>query len=264
MIVDFDNPVSVQYMKKSIESFAPVKDILSITPVQCTTPKTLPIRYQENENPIPFYVTHDGNDYLKERFFGGTFDDHPIYQSIMHSHYMLIKRMADGEDDLVVMEHDAALVNEESFRAMYEMAWGNVDGFFPGVCMEFYRLSWEYSQWFIGLLDNFPYTKNRYSGPMGIIHHDDRLGWKHPNRDWLMHCKEYWSKDLVSYGNGTTVLPHEGGHHFPSAVKQFYCTSAKNTNVMNCDNVVVDLSYDEYARSINGERRRVVVIFDEF
>lgn len=262
MIVDFDNPVSVQYMNKSIESFAPVKDILSITPVQCTTPKTLPIRFKENEKPIPFYV-EGGHDRVKARFFGGTFDDHPIYQSIMHSHYTLIKRMADGEDDLAVMEHDAALVNEESFRAMYEMAWGNVDGFFPGACMEFYRLSWEYSQWFIGLLDNFPYEQHRYSGPMGIIYLDDRLGWKYPNRDWLMPCKEYWPEDLSSYGNGKIVIPHMGGHHFPRAIKQFYCTSTKNTNVTSCDNVVGE-HLDDNTRSINGQTRRDLVIFDEF
>ena len=85
MIVDFDNPVSVQYMNKSIESFAPVKDILSITPVQCTKPHTLPIRYRKNFNPIPFYVDQEsGTDECRARFVGGTFDDNPIYLSLIH------------------------------------------------------------------------------------------------------------------------------------------------------------------------------------
>ena len=63
---------------------------------------------------------------------------------------------------------------------MYEMAWGKVDGYFPGACMEFYRLSQAYSQWFIALLDDFPYKQKRYSGPMGIIQDMTKTGLETP------------------------------------------------------------------------------------
>ena len=264
MIVDFDNPVSVQYMNKSIESFAPVKDILSITPVQCTKPNTLPIRYKRNFKPIPFYVKNNGKDFCRPRFIGGTFDDNPIYQSIMHSHYTLIKRMAQGEADIAIMEHDAALVNEESFRAMYETVWGKVDGYFPGACMEFYRFSQSYSKWFTDLLDDFPYTKMRYSGPMGIIQNSGALGWKVTSRDWLLPCKEVREVDSISYGVGIAEQFHGRGTHYKPAIKQFYCTGTQNTNLFDYSDVVEDLSVDESAKSSNGPMRRDFVIFDEF
>ena len=263
MIVDFDNPVSVQYMNKSIESFAPVKDILSITPVQCTKPNTLPLRYKRNFKPIPFYVGED-DDAARARFFGGTFDDNPIYQSIMHSHYLLVKRMAEGETDLAVMEHDAALVNEESFRAMYETVWGQVDGYFPGACMEFYRFSQAYSAWYVALLDDFPYERRRYSGPMGIIQDSRKLGWNNTERHWLLPCKEVLDDDVISYGKGIVEQFNGSGIRYKPATKQFYCTGMKNTNLFDYSDVVEDLSVSDSELSSNGPMRRDFVIFDEF
>tara|TARA_B110000858_G_scaffold82970_1_gene96147 strand:- start:4447 stop:5238 length:792 start_codon:yes stop_codon:yes gene_type:complete len=263
MIVDFDNPVSVQYMNKSIQSFTPVKDILSITPVQCTTPNTLPIRYKKNYKPIPFYVGDDGIDFCRPRFFGGTFDDNSIYQSIMHSQYTLIKRMAQGESDIAIMEHDAALVNEESFRAMYSKVWGEVDGYFPGACMEFYRFSQSYSKWFIDLLDNFPYTDYRFSGPMGVISTSVELGWKSTG-DWLLPCKEVFDEDAISYGAGIVNQLLGKGKRFKPATKQFYCTGMGNTNLFDYSDVVGDLSKEDYDLSNNGPMRRDFVLFDEF
>jgi len=265
MIVDFDNPVSVQYMNKSIESFAPVKDILSITPVQCTKPNTLPIRYKRNFKPIPFYVSKGGDDEARARFFGGTFDDNPTYQSIMHSHYTLIKRMAAGESDIAIMEHDAALVNEESFRAMYETVWGKVDGYFPGACMEFYRFSQAYSAWYVALLDDFPYRdRRRYSGPMGIIQDSKPLGWDAPDQDWLLPCKEVLDGDFISLGIGITQQFNGRGIRYKPATKQFYCTDKKNTNLFDYSDVVDDLTVPDSKHSSNGPMRRDFVIFDEF
>ena len=260
MIVDFDNPISVQYMNRSIKSFAPVKDILTIEPVQCTKPETLPIRYKKNQEPIPFYVL-SGGDHVRARFFGGTFDDHPIYQSIMHSHYMLIKRMALGED-IVIMEHDAALVNEESFRAMYNDCWGKVEGFFPGVCMEFYNFSQEFATWFIQLMDDYPYFPKRMSGPMGVITCSGMLGWDDYDTNWLLPAKQYYQSLFSTCGSGIDNSFNANGKSFSTAVKQFYCVSAMNTNVFSCDTIVDDRN--ENARSINGQSRRELVIFDEF
>jgi len=265
MIVDFDNPVSVQYMNKSIESFAPVKDILSITPVQCTKPNTLPIRYKKNFKPIPFYVKNDGKDYCRARFFGGTFDDNPIYQSIMHSHYSLIKRMAAGESDIAIMEHDAALVNEESFRAMYETVWGKVDGYFPGACMEFYRFSQSYSKWFTDLLDDFPYRDcRRYSGPMGIIQDSGKLGWNITNKDWLLPCKEVRDGDFVSSGKGIAEQLHGQGIRHKPATKQFYCLGMRNTNTIDYADLFDNPDAQPHTKSSDGPMLRDFVVFDEF
>lgn len=168
IICDFDNELSMRYLDLSLKSFEPVRDIVNITPVQCTTPKTLPIRFQKNEEPIPFYVEDDGKDYLRARFFGGTWCDNEIHNSIMHSQLMLIERIAAGEP-IAIMEHDAALINEESFRYMVDEYWGEVDIFMPGTCMEFYGLSQRYAKKFVDLLYNFPYMDHRVSGPFGTM-----------------------------------------------------------------------------------------------
>lgn len=262
MIVDFDNPVSVQYMNKSIESFAPVKDILSITPVQCTTPETLPIRFKKNQEPIPPFILDNGKDYCRPRFFGGNFDDLPLYQSIMHSHYILIMRIALGED-IAIMEHDAALVNEESFRAMIEAAWGKVDGFFPGSMMEFYSLSEEYAQWYINLLHHFP-SEDRFTGPMGILSQSRALGWNDNTGDWLLPAKEILDKHYTSLGTGISHQMWGKGHkHFELGVKQYYSMTAKNTNAITQDELFLD-TMGENEQGTTAATRRDFVLFDEF
>ena len=265
MIADFGNPVSVQYMNKSIKSFAPVRDILSITPVQCTKPDTLPIRYKKNFKPIPFYVNQEsGTDACRPRCFGGTFDDNPIYQSIMYSHYALIHRMAQGEYDIAIMEHDAALVNEESFRAMYAEVWGKVDGYFPGACMEFYRFSQAYAQWFVDLLEDFPYAKRRYSGPMGIIANSGQLGWKTTDRDWLLPCKEVNDEDALAYGLGISQQFRGHGKRYEPAVKQFYCLGKRNTNNIDYADLFDNPDAQPHTTSKDGPMLRDFVLFDEF
>jgi len=263
MIVDFDNPVSVQYMNKSIESFAPVKDILSITPVQCTTPETLPIRFKKNQEPIPPFIIKNGTDFCRPRFFGGNFDDLPLYQSIMYSHYALICEIALGEE-IAIMEHDAALVNEESFRAMIDTAWGKVDGFFPGTIMEFYSLSEEYAQWMVKLLHNFP-SKDRYTGPMGVISKSgSRLGWNDHKGQWLLPAKEIFDTQYTSLGIGIeNQLFGRGDTQFEPAVKQYYSMSAKNTNAITQDELFLD-TMGENDQGTTAATRRDFVVFDEF
>lgn len=251
MLVDFNNPLSLQYMNLSLESFSAVNDIVKITPVQCTTPETLPIRFQENEEPIPPYVDrNDPNDFLRARYFGGSFCDSPLYQSIMYSQLQLIKRIANGEP-IAIMEHDAALVNEDSFREMVDMFWGQVDVFIPGACMEFYGLSKRVARWMIHILDNFPLGQtplDRLSGPYGILNRSSTLGWNEPT-SWLVPTKSNADIDKTCFSTSSILkAQHAMGHLFDPACKQFMFNTLENTNTMTYDpetsNHSHDLDYD--------------------
>lgn len=237
IICDFDNPTSMRYLELSLESFSPVDDILKITPVQCTTPETLPIRYERNQAPIPFYVDVPNGDTLQPRFFGGTFCDTPIYNCIMHSQWQLIKRIAEGEP-IAIMEHDAALVNEDSFREMIDMFWGEVDFFCPGACMEFYGMSQRFAKWMYDLLDDFPYQNDqRYSGPFGVISNSRRLGWNEYST-WLVPSKCVEDEDLITFSTDIWKAQDGIGYNFQPACKQFYFRDTRNTNAMDYDVVL--------------------------
>lgn len=238
MICDFNNPVSMQYVELSLKSFEPVSDIVNITPVQCTTPNTLPIRHGENEPPIPHYIDRDdllaGRDRLRPRFFGGSFCDSPIYNCVMHSHWQLIKRIAEGEP-IAIMEHDAALVDEESFRNLIDVFWGQVEFFCPGACMEFYGMTQDFAKWMYELLDDFPHEESqRYSGPMGVISRHYLMGWERSS-NFLVPTKFRDDLDLICYS--PSIDDAQDGFvdehfKFKPACKQFYFRNKKNTNDM--------------------------------
>ena len=42
VICDFDNPLSMRYLSLTQESFSRVEDIITLHPVQCTKPDTMP------------------------------------------------------------------------------------------------------------------------------------------------------------------------------------------------------------------------------
>ena len=238
IICDMGNPLSMRYVELSLKSFEPVSDILRITPVQCTTPDTLPIRFQKNEEPIPFYVGLDyEDDYLRPRFFGGTFCDQPIYNSIMHSQLMLIEKIAAGQP-IAIMEHDAALVNEESFRTMIDEYWGEVDIFMPGTCMEFYGLSQRYAEKFVDFMYNFPYLDSRVSGPLGSMLAIEQLNDLNPFDDYevLAPTKSREDIDMQSFAPNLYLATHGQGYDmYQPACKQFFFRNAGNTNAMKYD-----------------------------
>ena len=264
MICDFSNPISMRYVEMSLESLKPLNDIITITPVQCTTPETLPVRYEKNLEPIPFYVSDDGKDYLRPRHYGGTFCDDPIYNCIMHSHMQLIERIAQGEE-ILILEHDAALVNEESFRDMLDTFWGS-DIFFPGACMEFYGLSQRFASWMVELMEDFPlvqesagYQKDcRFSGPMGVIAYCGVLGFGETG-NFLMPTKDRDDMDKVCFSNSIHDVQKGLGFNTDPAFKQFYFTQTKNTNSPTYS----DLLQDETLQvSSSGPRRRDFIFID--
>lgn len=177
ILCDFDNPLSMRYLEHSLESFKPVEDIVNITPVQCDTPATTPIHHpairrpfrEEDYAKLPSWIDlDDPNDSLADRHIGGAFYDTPEYNAIAYSHLKLIKRIAEGEP-IAIMEHDAALINEESFRDMIDECWGEVDFFIPGTCMEFYGMSSRFAADLYEHMYNLPeYPGNHYSGFFGV------------------------------------------------------------------------------------------------
>jgi hypothetical protein len=250
MICDMGNPLSMRYVELSLASFERVSDIISITPVQCTTPETLPIRFEKNQEPIPFYVGEAGeDDYLHARFFGGTFCDNEKYNSIMHSQLMFIERIAAGEP-IAIMEHDAALINEESFRTMIDEHWGEVDVCMPGTCMECYGMSQRYAEFFVNFMYNFPYLNQRISGPFGVMHHldcpttgtvwpDDPNGHRTiqtilPDHMVLSPTKSLADLDKQCLSSGILNATEGLGYElYEPACKQFFFRNSENTNHMH-------------------------------
>jgi hypothetical protein len=256
MICDFGNPISMRYVEMSLESLKPLNDIITITPVQCTTPETLPIRYERNQEPIPFYVSDDGKDYLRPRHYGGTFCDDKIYNCIMHSHMQLIERIAQGEE-ILILEHDAALVNEESFREMLDTFWGS-DIFFPGACMEFYSLSQRFASWMVDTMEDFPSTNFRFSGPMGVITSCGMLGFGETG-NFLMPTKDRDDLDKICFSSNIQEVQKGIGFNSEPAFKQFYFTKTKNTNSPTYSDLLEDETLET---SSSGPRRRDFILID--
>ena len=260
----------MRYVEMSLQSLKPIEDLINVIPVQCTTPSTLPIRYPERSGTIPFYVSDGGVDYLRDRYYGGTFCDDPIYNCIMHSHMKYIERIAKGEE-CFILEHDAALVNEDSFREMFDLFWG-ADTFFPGACMEFYSLSPRMAQWMVDLMDNFPLVQvdngypgnNRYSGPMGVLSQSDMgIGrFKFGPGSFLMPAKDVEEVDKISFHqrmSGAFRLRNSLGKPFDPAFKQYYFTKSKNTNSPDYSDIIED---ETLKWSASGPARRDFIFVD--
>lgn len=258
IICDMDNEVSKWYLERSLESFERVSDLLTIHPVQCTTPATLPIRFEKNQEPIPFYVADDGVDYLRARHYGGTFCDNPVYNSIMYSQMKLIQRIADGEQ-LIIMEHDAALVDENSLRYQIDEYFDEVDIFMPGACMEFYSVSQRYAQEFVEYMDNFPYRDNRVSGPFGAMQSMERDNPKDASRQVLMPTKQRNDVDLICLSSSISSAIYGEGFdlHLP-ATKQFMKCELGSTNAQTHEMVFDDNEIDP----VSGVRKRDFVFID--
>jgi hypothetical protein len=124
MIMDFNNPVSVEYSKKSIESFKCVSDLIEIIPYQCTTPKDLVWRDNEKDQHGFGPLLDPSVCGVKLSFVpsnpkkGGSFTQPEIAGLV--SHYKLWRKQATAKERFIILEHDAYILNEEKFRALFE------------------------------------------------------------------------------------------------------------------------------------------------
>lgn len=244
ILCDFDNPLSMRYLELSLKSFEPVKDIINITPVQCNTPANTPMTYPAIKRPfkeedyanLPSWIDlNDPKDELYERHIGGAFYDMPEYSAIAYSHLKLIKRIAEGEP-IAIMEHDAALINEESLRAMIDEYWGEVDFFMPGTCMEFYGISQRFAAAIYDHMYNLPmYPGEHFSGIYGVtsMKHQEF----YPDADlFLLPSKANEDVDKIFVANTMAHAEYARGFdEFEPACKQFMFRKDgkwKNTNAI--------------------------------
>lgn len=144
-IVDFNNPVSLEYHKHSASSFKVVSDYVNIVPVQCVTPDTLP---DININP--------------------KYNRTPTEKAVLVSHYNLIKKIANGER-CIIMEHDAYLWPDrvDTFKEQLDMV-DDLTLWNCGVAIECYSLSQMAASKFCSIIEH---ELNEYHpGPMFLIH----------------------------------------------------------------------------------------------
>jgi len=145
-IRDLNNWKSIKYAEKSLETFAPVSDLIEIETYQCYVPDTLP-SFKWNEN--------------KKRTL--------TEKSILYTYYELMTRIADGEK-FIIMEHDAYLNPDriDIFRKWFSDS--NLDRFSiwnVGIAIEFHTLSKEIAQTFLKIMES-DHTESA-KGPMSII-----------------------------------------------------------------------------------------------
>ena len=143
MIVDFNNDLAMRYAKASLKSWECVSDIFEVELMQCVTPETLLPELAGKYEPS-----------IKRS---------PQEIAAYHSHYRLIKRMAEGEP-LWVMEHDAYLINEEVFR-MLMTKWQNFPVAQIGMANEMYTMWPEIAEEYCKIIE-----AGAPKGPMGTFH----------------------------------------------------------------------------------------------
>lgn len=147
MIVDFNSEVSEFYYKKSLESFAIVKDYLDIELVQCITPDTLDPSLPYLKHPHPRT---------------------PSEQSCQMSHYNLVKKSINSNERFIIMEHDAYLYpdKDEVFLQMLEEIEKN-PVWNCGIAMECYSVDSKFAKIYCDFIDNVDH-ESRFGGTMEV------------------------------------------------------------------------------------------------
>lgn len=142
-IVDFHNPISVQYMEYSRKSFECVKDILTIEPYQCFTPDTQPRNIDLS---------------WKKRTL--------TEQACLYTHYSLATRLKH-EDRFIIMEHDAYLWpnKQQEFRELLKLL--NSVVWVVGIAAECYTMDQEVAKFFCNQVENDRSVNAR--GPLGHL-----------------------------------------------------------------------------------------------
>lgn len=201
-IVDFDNPVSVEYHKISKDSFRPAieKGLISeIRGVQCVTPKTLH-KYEDMFNWC--------KDKTHMKKFNG--DITPTEKAGNISHWLLMKEQSklDVGERFFIMEHDAFMLNSFKFeKAMdfmlkHDLSYANL-----GLFMSCYSYNTETAAYCWYLLTEGAFPIN--CGPYGVAErlfktYADRV-LKPRNYDGKEYTFMTHYKDMAHIGFGKTA-----------------------------------------------------------
>lgn len=204
-IVNFNNPLAMQYLEHSQRSFEPVKHLITIEPIQCVTPDTLPV----------WPVFRDATEKKVRSLYE---------QACFASHYNLIKKLADG-DTFFIMEQDAYLWPDkvEHFETLL-YTYKNYTGFYLGIANEFYTLNSDVAKVFVDKVENNKIS----SGPLSTAFYSiQRINLKDKNLLALMPL--LGQQNRIGYANDPANAVRDRGHNFDAPITQHYILSKGST-----------------------------------
>jgi len=184
MIIDRDNPVSIEYSEISKKSYQPLIDdgTIEIIDFDAVNLKTSD-QYQSKYNFKPSLV-------LGQR----TQEHHPTEIAGMCSHFELLKKQAETPERFIILEHDSYLLEPDLFRQCIKLieeenlCYANVGLFFS--C---YTVSQNFAKWAYNILTehNFPINCGPYVNMNRLI-------------------QTYLSRDLAPEQDYTYLVPVRG------------------------------------------------------
>ena len=115
MLVDFENPISVKYAHRAIDTWKPLFDLVEIEFHQCVTPT---------------HPSFSSTRFCTHKVINNVPDNHHVLRcnfrsfteiAILETYYQLWQKIVDGED-FIMMEHDAFLRSghEDTVRKLIE------------------------------------------------------------------------------------------------------------------------------------------------
>ena len=232
MIMDFDNPVSIEYSEKSFESFQHVSDLIRIEPFQCTVPSDLIFDTTGRKDEWGFSPFLEksvvGMDLtFPEKVEFGKKDDYSRVgtsqeKAALISHLRLLQTAARTKDRIFVLEHDAYLKDQDAFRRLFDVYFHKSDYFNVGIAVECYSLSNKFASW---MVDN--HNTTMLEGPMGFLHRhyktfsEQEYAVKgHLNNKDRFVVEEYSERDKLVYvvagQTNQTYVDMSVKYHFPT------------------------------------------------
>lgn len=162
-IVDFNNPISVEYSQISQESFKPAIEtgyIEEIIPVQSVTPETLD-QYEHLYDWRPSLMKLD-NDTDKNHS--------ETEKAGMCSHWELMRKQGESEERFLILEHDTFLLPQHlddfgyllNYIKQKNVCYANI-----GLFMACYTFNTHCAGWMYQLLHEQKFWIN--SGPYGVV-----------------------------------------------------------------------------------------------
>ena len=202
--MDFNNPVSIKYSERAMDSFQFVSDLIRIEPVQCTLPEDIIFEDSDRKDEWGYGPYLDNRvcgfdvtmptkgNWLKEGDWNrvGSMQE----KAALISHLKLIRMASLSYERFFVLEHDAWLKSPDTFRKLYDLYYHQTDYFNVGIAVECYSLS----KGFANYMTN-EHNTTMMEGPMGFLH-------RHYNT-W--HQREYGYKS-GEYRNKNDIDTHDG------------------------------------------------------
>lgn len=186
MIVDFNNPISIQYSNISLKSFKPALDsgfLSEIELVQCITPETI-LEHHDQYCWKPSLMRADGGTKLLPS---------STEKAGMISHWLLMKEQGESDERFLILEHDAYLLLDqlENFGKLIKWieekdpCYANI-----GLYMACYSYSRHCAYWMYSLLHDQQFWIN--GGPYSVVERLFKNYTKH-----FLEKRNYLGKDIT-------------------------------------------------------------------